>query len=214
MKIKQLLLPVIALCMTAVSSHAATIIYNFNDTIAFGANLGAGSAVTTNDFSVDGVTVSNWTASSPVRSIGVQGGQVRAQKSADNDTHQFTITIPTTTTIDFTTLSFSYGNVGGDTSPANFLVSSNVIGGTFTNNPATHTAGEFSGSVTMSLGNFTGLTNRTVTFTLVDRAQGDNKNTTLYTFIDNVTLTGTAIPEPSSALIGGLGVLALLRRRR
>ena len=32
--------------------------------------------------------------------------------------------------------------------------------------------------------------------------------------IDNVLLTATAIPEPSAALLGGLGLLALLRRRR
>lgn len=31
---------------------------------------------------------------------------------------------------------------------------------------------------------------------------------------DNVRLTATAIPEPSTALLGGLGVLLLLRRRR
>lgn len=214
MKIKSLLLPVIALCMTAASSQAATIVYGFDTAIAFGATLGAGSVVTTNDFSGDGVTVSNWTASSPAREIGVADGQVRAKKSEDNDTHQFTITLPSTTTIDFTTLFFNYGNVGGDTAPADILVSSDVVGGTFTNNPATHAAGPFSGSVTMDLTGFTGLTNRTVTFTLVDRAQGNNKNTTLYTFMDNVTLTGTVIPEPSTALLSGLGMLVLLRRRR
>ena len=34
-----------------------------------------------------------------------------------------------------------------------------------------------------------------------------------YTYFDNASLT-TSIPEPSAALIGGLGMLALLRRRR
>jgi len=37
-------------------------------------------------------------------------------------------------------------------------------------------------------------------------------NTTDYVDIDNITLN--FIPEPSSALLGGLGLLALLRRRR
>lgn len=32
--------------------------------------------------------------------------------------------------------------------------------------------------------------------------------------IDNVTMSVVAVPEPHSALLGGLGVLALLRRRR
>ncbi len=213
MKIKSLLLPAIAFCTAISSTQAETIVYSFNDTIAFGSNLGTGSAVSSNGFSGNGVTVSNWTAASPGRTIGVQGGQVRALKSVDNDTHQFTITIPNTTIIEFTSLSFSYGNVGPDTAPADFLVSSNVAGGTFTSNPATHSAGLFNGSVTMNLGSFSGLTNRTVTFTFVDRAQGNNNSTGMYTFIDNVTLTGT-IPEPSAALLGGLGLLALVRRRR
>ena len=32
--------------------------------------------------------------------------------------------------------------------------------------------------------------------------------------VDNFTLNGAVIPEPSAALLGGLGLLALLRRRR
>jgi MYXO-CTERM domain-containing protein len=31
--------------------------------------------------------------------------------------------------------------------------------------------------------------------------------------MNNVDVTFTAVPEPSAALLGGLGVLALLRRR-
>ena len=219
MKIKSLLLPVIALCVTAVSSHAATIIFNFNNTIAYGSNLGAGSPVTTNDFSGDGVSVSNWTASSPSRTIGVQGGQVRALKSADTDTHTFTITIPADVTLNISSLFFNYGSVGGDTSPANFLVTTNVVGSSFTNNPATHTAATgpafvSNNSVTMATSGLTGISGRTVTFTFSDSSQGNNKTESIYSYIDNVTLTGTVIPEPSAALLGGLGMLALLRRRR
>jgi len=214
MKIKALLLPLLALCLTAVSTHAATIIFNFNDTIAFGANLGAGSPVTSNGLSTDGVTVTNWTAASPSRTIGVQGGQVRALKSADSDTHQFSITIPANISVNLTSLFFNYGNVNTDTAPANFLVSTNVAGSSFTNNPATHATGQANTSVTMALSGLSNLSGRTVTFTFVDSAQGNNNNAAFYTFIDNVTLTGTAIPEPSAALLGGLGVLCLLRRRR
>ena len=37
-----------------------------------------------------------------------------------------------------------------------------------------------------------------------------------HTAIDNLSINGTftAVPEPSAALLGGLGLLALLRRRR
>jgi hypothetical protein len=36
----------------------------------------------------------------------------------------------------------------------------------------------------------------------------------IQTNYDNVRLDGTLVPEPSTALLGGLGMLALLRRRR
>jgi MYXO-CTERM domain-containing protein len=32
--------------------------------------------------------------------------------------------------------------------------------------------------------------------------------------LENFSITGTAVPEPSAALLGGLGLLALFRRRR
>ena len=211
MKINSLIIPVIALCVSAVSSHAATIIFNFNNTIAYGSNLGAGSPVTTNDFSGDGVTVSNWTASSPSRSIGVQGGQVRALKSADTDTHQFTVTIPADVTLNLTSLSFNWGEFGNEGAVPTWTISSTV--GSITPNTATSTTAS-SQLATLALSGMTGLTNRTVTFTLLDNSQGNNKNDTFYTFFDNVTLTGTVIPEPSAALLGGLGMLALLRRHR
>jgi hypothetical protein len=34
------------------------------------------------------------------------------------------------------------------------------------------------------------------------------------TFMDNIAISGTIVPEPRDALLGGLGLLALLRRRR
>lgn len=139
-----------------------------------------------------------------------------AVKKTDTDTHTFTVTIPIGVFVDFTALSFSYGNVGGDTSPANFTVTSTVSGGTFAlQNVWTHTAGTFDGTASMNLGgNFlSDLTNRTITFTLADSAGGNNNTLTLHTFIDNVTLTGAVVPEPSSALLGDLGMLCLRRRR-
>lgn len=41
----------------------------------------------------------------------------------------------------------------------------------------------------------------------------DNGNTN-YPEVDNVTFSHDVIPEPSAALLGSLGALALLRRRR
>ena len=101
------------LALLAGSAHAATITYTFEDgDIAFGSNLGAGSAVTSNGFAGDGVTASNWTASSSNREIGIAGGQVRAKKSDDTDIHTFTLTIPSTVAVTFTSLSFASSLTG------------------------------------------------------------------------------------------------------
>lgn len=94
-----------------------------------------------------------------------------AVKKDDTDSHTFTVTIPNGVSVDFTTLTFDYGNVGGDTSPANFTVTSTVIGGAFAPQSVwTHASGTFSGTASMTLGgNFlSDLTNRTVTFTFAD----------------------------------------------
>ncbi|MEP4077249.1 PEP-CTERM sorting domain-containing protein [Haloferula sp.] len=60
---------------------------------------------------------------------------------------------------------------------------------------------------------FTGLTNgETIEFriTFGDNVSADNR----IHRVDNIVLNGDVVPEPSTALLGGLGLLALLRRRR
>lgn len=42
----------------------------------------------------------------------------------------------------------------------------------------------------------------------------DNRGSTAHILLDNVILNATTIPEPSAALLGSLGMLALMRRRR
>ena len=42
----------------------------------------------------------------------------------------------------------------------------------------------------------------------------DRTGSTNQVWFDNVVVTAEAVPEPSSAVLGGLGLLALLRRRR
>lgn len=42
----------------------------------------------------------------------------------------------------------------------------------------------------------------------------DNTNVGAYNGISSIEFNGTVVPEPSAALLGGLGLLALLRRRR
>jgi len=49
---------------------------------------------------------------------------------------------------------------------------------------------------------------------LVNQGIGTDGLSNAQMIADNLILTAVAIPEPSAALLGGLGILALLRRRR
>jgi len=101
------------------------------------------------------------------------------------------------------TLTFDYVRFGS--SPLNVAIyngaSFDTVLGT-----ATYAAGDF-GSKSITVNNVTGATAIRIGFwqgDILDKAAG----------LDNVAVSVTAIPEPSAALLGGLGMLALLRRRR
>lgn len=49
------------------------------------------------------------------------------------------------------------------------------------------------------------------TFTITFNQRGDNNHSAAF---DNLAFVSTVVPEPSTALLGGLGLLALLRRHR
>lgn len=223
MKANHLLCSLVVFSLSQITGQAATIVFGFETTTTAmnGSNTGQTAVVpvSSNGFSSDGITVSDWTATSPTGGIQSVGGQMRALKKVDTDTHTFTVTIPAGLNISLTSLAFSYGTVGADTSPANFLVSSNFAGGTFTPNTATHAeVANTSASADMALGgtfaNIDSASPTVITFSFADSAGGNNNSTSMYTWIDNVTLTGEVIPEPSAAVLGSLGLLCLLRRRR
>ena len=101
------------------------------------------------------------------------------------------------------TLTFDYVRFGS--SPLNVAIyngaSFDTVLGT-----ATYAAGDF-GSKSITVNNVAGATAIRIGFwqgDILDKAAG----------LDNVAVSVTAIPEPSAALLGGLGLLALLRRRR
>lgn len=209
-------------------TEPSTIKFDFGyTTVAMnGSNTGQTAVVpaTSNGLSAYGVTVSDWTATSPTGGIQSVSGQMRALKKVDTDTHTFTVTIPGGLKISLDSLSFDYGKDGADPFPADFTVSSNFAGGTFTpdqnwtfdTTPAPNAG--YSESALMTLGGaFSYIYSdspTTITFTLLDSTDGNNNLISMYTWIDNVILTGTIIPEPSTMILAGLGLSALCLRRR
>ena len=221
-----------ALLLGAVSipSQAATIVYGFEGGAESGQILSI--AATSNDFG-NGITASNWGVNSNdggrpahVQPLANQDGSsahtsafLIVEKGGNNDVHTFTITIPDlgAAMVNLTNLSFDFGEVGPDNGAPTWTISSDLGGGTITpgtaNGNGTGNWNTDSASLALA-GSFSGLNNTSVTFTLTNTAGGNNNTNTWGTWIDNVTLSGTVIPEPSTALLGAFGSLLLLRRRR
>jgi hypothetical protein len=139
------------------------------------------------------------------------------QAAIDNDIYvSFTLTPGVNTTIDVTAFRMDMGitngtaakTVGIFSSIGGFASASDAIG---TRNWTGTPGGTDSGMIDLSsLGTITTATDFRVYIIT-------GASTTSHGFaLDNITLEGTvtAIPEPSAALLGGLGLLALLRRRR
>lgn len=216
MKTEQFLLPAIALCMTAASTHAATVVWDFTGADNAMSNVNGQSstyAATSNNFE-SGITASVFSASSPTGDIDFHAGRLKAQAKSDTDTMSFSITVPSGVFVDLTSLSFNWGNSGNDTAMQNNWTlsvngsdrSMSVTTGSIASplvNQSRSTTSNFSGS------GFSGITNSTVTFTMTDSAGGNNNTfsgtpagPSFYTWYDDFVLTGTVVvPEPSSALL-------------
>ncbi len=63
-------------------------------------------------------------------------------------------------------------------------------------------------------GDFVDTTPQTYTFNRVSFLVGNNMPTGVGASLSNVDVTYTPAPEPSAAVLGGVGMLALLGRRR
>lgn len=206
----RLLLPLLFLPNLA---SAATVVFDFDD---------ANGIVDSNDFGT-GVTVSNVTL---VSGGGTAFQNSRAEMGARSTpvvTASFTITINSAVTVDLSTLSFVHGfdnNFGTNTLTPNYSLTFSQGSGTNTVGSlptSTSTDYEQSASVTSLLSGLTGLNDTSVTFTWTfSNTEGRANGVGLRShFLDNIVLTGTAVvPEPTAALLGGIGMLTLLRRRR
>jgi hypothetical protein len=217
MKTKPCLLPLLAAPLLATSAHAAIIAqYNFD-----GGNLDA----TTNAAGVTASTMSieAGTSSNPGEFLNASADQRawsgRSFETDSSQWFQFEVTptnpyTPTTITL-FNSVNM---NLAGGTSQANYTVSTSLDGFASSivsvDGPVANASNRsVSDTVTLdisSLGEISGAVTYRVVMTNIGGTNGTGGQRGGR--IDDVTLS--AIPEPSTALLGGLGLLTLLRRRR
>lgn len=220
----------------ASTANAATIGYNFDQggltgwttgpttLTAAASNNDFGSGVTVSDYSFTGGTANGTpTESSRDRQIGFVGGQARAMLNNEDseapytqETHSFVITIPVGVTVDLTSLAWDSGTVFAENSWELDIVAGSGATFSTTGAPFTDTAPDTLRTANNSeaLSGLTGLTNTTVTVTITDTSARNNNSNEFYSFVDNVVLTGAAVPEPGSLALIGLGGLLVARRRR
>ena len=227
--------------LTALScsvASAANIEYNFET----GANISPAAQNATTVYTAPdvntfgtGITVSNFNLEDRngvdySRFVDLGGGSVEAAVGTANNSYyqaSFTLTIDDTVTVDLSSLTFdsSFRFTGTNISviePDFFITVDGVQGVTqnFDWNHA-HTASnpdyQSNTGIAANLAGLTSLTDTEVTFTW---ALGVNKNNSFANAalgLDNISLTGTVVPEPGTyALLAGCLALAavMIRRRR
>lgn len=158
---------------------------------------------------------------------GVSAGSAASGFTAANTWHEFTVAPVSGGTISLTTLTFDtsyFSSLAGSVTDAQYVVSVNTGSGftslpTLTSTSGLTTTGDTAyESISVDLSGITLGLGQSVSFRLDAQATGANNGSITqrrYTY-DNITLNGSVnvVPEPSAALLGGLGLLALLRRRR
>ena len=227
MKIKSTLLAIAAFsAFGAVSSQAATIVWNFGDDDAV---FDTGTPV---NFSVSALTLGNslgtiadavnptspssgYTGASGTGNIG-NAYRIGALDTGASGSGfiEFTLTPSAGFTLSLTDLDFGARSTG--TGPLAYSLRSSAD-----SYVANITTGTIVANSNWSLRNntFTAFNSTVpggaVTFRLFGHGGAGNPSaSTANGRFDDISLTVTAVPEPSTALLGALGMLALLRRRR
>jgi hypothetical protein len=222
MKMKQLLLPVIALCMTAGSQAAVLAQYTF------ATNLSATTTalnVTAGDFSqapAAGATI-GYSGSGNIFQRSNNTSSTEATALTNTEYHTVTISAAPGFSLSLSDVTFFLGHTTDNNTSftSTAVLSSSVdsfataITGTggISRTTAVTTSSAYNASAAsfdLSGAAYQGLASITFRLTVFDNLNENGKLTRL----DNFTLNGDVIPEPSSALLGGLGMLLLLRRRR
>ncbi|WP_435893617.1 PEP-CTERM sorting domain-containing protein [Oceaniferula spumae] len=208
------------------SASAATVVWDFNTfngVSAVGPTTGSITAAPDfNDFG-SGVTITGFTLAANAGQNAFRANEAQTGVREPNPSASITVTIDNTVSVDLSTLAFTYGfdnNTGNNALTPQYSLSFSQGSGTNASGSLpTSTSASYieSTAVTSTLSGLTGLTNTAVTFTWTfDSAEDRNNDLDRRHFMDDITLTGTvtAIPEPSSSALLGLGMTALLLRRR
>lgn len=225
------ILPAIAVMSFAFpSANAAVVISNFQFTSGSSASTDAEANTTTSDITFGGGIVG---AAFTGDRLEIDGADTTAQDTTNTLVAQlnnaitnemyftFTVTIPNTQTVNLTDLTFNYGTdnttndfvyfaTGSFTDKTGFATADDSLSDIFVNGE-TRASAPIAADLS-SITSLQNLTNTTVEFRLYV-SDGSNSATRIHLF-DDVSLSGTVVPEPSTALLGGVGMLALLRRRR
>ena len=227
-----------ALVLLAASAHAASVSYQFTGGSLAPIVTGLPAGVTASDFSLGSFTFANLSDNGGSgNSLRISGNDFTAISTGAsitaNTVLSFSLTIPVGVTLDLTSLTYDFtSNINSALAFMNARVFSeippvSVVADTI-GVIGVSIEGATSGTgVSLSLatpdsnpgngansnnGDFNSLTNQTITFFMPIVKGSEGIAATDYTDFDNFTLN--FVPEPSSALLGALGMLVLLRRRR
>jgi hypothetical protein len=235
MKITSLLLAALTgYCLTSSSQGATITSWTFETSLPGGASGITAATITGITPEVGSGTASGVHASSATTySNPVGNGSTDSFSSntwAVGDYYQFS-----TNTIGYEDITLSWAQTSSGTGPGEFTLAYSVNGGSFSNflnytvlpnQAGAPGLGAWNATTAITGYNFSAdfsalsaLDGAAVDFRLVMRSTADSTPPGTVAVagtsrVDTFTVSGTAIPEPTSALLGGLGVLGLLRRRR
>jgi hypothetical protein len=209
--------------LLAGSAHAAIIVYDFTGESTAATSNGFGGDVTANAISIANGGSNGW----EIGSTQIDELEVISMKLGGTADAAFALTLDIgSTPINLTGLSFAFDYESNNGSGSDYYAKWDVAISAGSSLPATGSVGPYSpgnteiaASESLTLSGLTGLQDTSVTFTF----SADNGVNTSYTngnannrrtIFDDITITGAVVPEPSVALLGSLGPLMLLRRRR
>ncbi len=220
----------VAIGLTSTSQAALLAQYNFTSgsavasTVLTGVSAGSFTIGNTTDEGSIGAADFGLSGGGSIFGRSDTTGSTEANALADDDYFSFTISAANPTEfLDLTSITFRLGATTDNATPFTteaYLQSS--VGGLGTGNPTiagTNTTFSIAATTgltyntnaaTFDLTGFSNVNSITFQIRLADNLDQNGK----LTRIDDVTINGAVVPEPSSALLGGLALLALLRHRR